>query len=947
MSNKILNLLQKSDKLFNYKNFKNIYTNNDEHILNYYKTLVEKSYLKEDTNSSIVPRFLQEFVYMFYLSLKIIKNYYKDNSYIICLGESPAKIILTQSFFYDDIEMKKILEENNYPKNLFFKYLPLSGLGYLARNHFSKNIEFKSLYYKRYLKELIEKIMINLSSDLTLKYYKYLKKYSLDPESIINSDKKNYIFLDRTESFSSITILFVIYKKLIDLQNYNENNIKKFIKKIKIVGFDTEIYSIKKKQKKLVNLKRVFDILFSSHNKNTINFMRIKDIDFKKKIINEIKENFKNNNLNKSNSLMEKGLKLFNENYINFDIPNNLIFFLTIPERIFIDSRCIKSIRIQSNIKTNKIKELNINKIKNEKDSKNCNVCNYIFYKIYLRLKELKQEGQSLLEYLIKNLDYVDINKISYLSKESFDPLLFIDKYINENNIKNEILNNKKYIKNTIFEKDAEYLIPLNIEKKNNILYIDYRILINSTDLYSIYNIKYNYQNMNYNDKLFEEIFKYYFRPGYKDFFLILKKLKDEKKLDKIYIYINKNNNNYLPPNEYTHIVEYMVKYMDKNNIIDNLIQIDLNNINKLNTILNLDIICNENNCDKIYVLTDDNILTLPEKQCIKIKSYNGIKINYEDYKNSIKKYVKNENEKKINTFKKYYNKINKYNKINDNELSRVSKIIEDIFNDKYKNINNNNLEENKNNLIQQNLNNYKLNNILCLDFDETIGSFHINYSQYSIILNKYIEDDNINNEILKELLINYHMRPGLDNFFKELKKMKDNKIINKIFIISRNTLPYHNNYFINTINLIQDIVNCKDLIDDIKTNVKIKNLIKLKKQYNCNKIFIVDDKCEYVIPEEDCISIKPYFVYEDYSIFINILKKYCSCIPINKISSELENYVSQHFNNKSSGSIMNQYSHIKNINKLYKPNTNNPIKKYEDNELERVLKIIKKKYEE
>lgn len=185
-NNKILNLLKKSDKLFDYKNFKNIDFNDKEYLLNYYKTLIEQSYLKKESISLSVPRFLQEFIYIFYLSLKIMKNYYKDDSYIICLGESPAKFIMTQSFFYDDIEMKKILGENNYPKNLTFKYLPLSGLGYLSKNSDTSSPEFETLYVTQFLKPLTERIYNRLNSELILKYFKYLKKHLLDPETIIN-----------------------------------------------------------------------------------------------------------------------------------------------------------------------------------------------------------------------------------------------------------------------------------------------------------------------------------------------------------------------------------------------------------------------------------------------------------------------------------------------------------------------------------------------------------------------------------------------------------------------------------------------------------------------------------------------------------------------------------------------------------------------------------------
>jgi hypothetical protein len=63
-NNKILNLLKKSNKLLNYKN---IDFNDDEYLLNYYKSLIDQSYLKKESFSSIVLR-----IYLYILF--IIKN---------------------------------------------------------------------------------------------------------------------------------------------------------------------------------------------------------------------------------------------------------------------------------------------------------------------------------------------------------------------------------------------------------------------------------------------------------------------------------------------------------------------------------------------------------------------------------------------------------------------------------------------------------------------------------------------------------------------------------------------------------------------------------------------------------------------------------------------------------------------------------------------------------
>lgn len=120
----ILHKLRLSN-LLNSKNFSKNYIKekNNEIILNEYKTEVLRSYFIKDKNNLLNPKnneenkdiydkigapiFLQEFYYIFYLALKIIKTYYENNSCIISLGESPAKLVMTQSFFMMILMLKK------------------------------------------------------------------------------------------------------------------------------------------------------------------------------------------------------------------------------------------------------------------------------------------------------------------------------------------------------------------------------------------------------------------------------------------------------------------------------------------------------------------------------------------------------------------------------------------------------------------------------------------------------------------------------------------------------------------------------------------------------------------------------------------------------------------------------------------------------------------------
>lgn len=71
------------------------------------------SVLEDDVTSNLFfnefLQYWQEFYYLFYLSLKIIKSMYISNSRIISLGESPNKFIFTQSLFYEDMSINTIL----------------------------------------------------------------------------------------------------------------------------------------------------------------------------------------------------------------------------------------------------------------------------------------------------------------------------------------------------------------------------------------------------------------------------------------------------------------------------------------------------------------------------------------------------------------------------------------------------------------------------------------------------------------------------------------------------------------------------------------------------------------------------------------------------------------------------------------------------------------------
>jgi len=153
--------------------------------------------------------------------------------------------------------------------------------------------------------------------------------------------------------------------------------------------------------------------------------------------------------------------------------------------------------------------------------------------------------------------------------------------------------------------------------------------------------------------------------------------------------------------------------------------------------------------------------------------------------------------------------------------------------------------------LKKLNLNGGTKPNILYLDFDETLGSFNICYSFLCKLLNHYVSQETLALKsqlvlLKKELLKNYHLRPGLELFFKKLQELKTNEKINQIVIMSRNSdLNNYPGYFEETINLMLEITETPGLIDRVVLGVRSKNL----NDSTFEKIYIVDDKPEHVNP--------------------------------------------------------------------------------------------------
>ena len=138
--------------------------------------------IKEYTRYSITtPIYWQEYYYLFYLSLAIIKKY-ESNSVIIALGESPMKLVFSQSLFYDDPDAKLLMKDNGFPEELSFKYFSLSKLSYFVDKIKTDFIDSDIIITKDLFELLFKKINDNvksrISDEIIQKFWVYFKKFN-------------------------------------------------------------------------------------------------------------------------------------------------------------------------------------------------------------------------------------------------------------------------------------------------------------------------------------------------------------------------------------------------------------------------------------------------------------------------------------------------------------------------------------------------------------------------------------------------------------------------------------------------------------------------------------------------------------------------------------------------------------------------------------------------
>jgi hypothetical protein len=455
-----INIIHEKTNFLNYSDYLKLYESfNDEekkNIIKYYNYLINANINRMSYNGKIQTitfRFWKDFFYLFYLALNIIKDY-KSNSIIFSLGESPAKLIFTQSLFYNDNIYNK-LKYKNYPINLNFKYLPLSKLSTLlfidkGGNFIQPFIERKTyrshitVFYEYNYTNTIKLMNDNYDKTIECNFKNYILKANLDPLDIIKSNK-NIIFVDRAEGLSTVAALFFLYTKLNTWTTLSLEQKNIFFCKFSFYGFNyIPDNNLEKINITINNFKSFIKNLFEIDDIVVNKIIKFKIISYNICRRKEIESYM----LNKDNYIFSNSTFISNH-LIPFNTIANVFSFISMPELVDLDTRCIKSYDLKNDLPD----DLLINFKQTDKQSVNCNFFNFIIFLIFMKLKKESNE----LDKLIDNIDNIN-DDLFYKDTKTDIPLdEYIESFTNRGKFIEFFLDNPQIISKTIFNDEITF----------------------------------------------------------------------------------------------------------------------------------------------------------------------------------------------------------------------------------------------------------------------------------------------------------------------------------------------------------------------------------------------------------------------------------------------------------------------------------------------------------
>ena len=464
------------------------------------------------------PLFWKDYICMFYIALKQFSKI-KDNSRIICLGESPMKIVFIQEFFFKNENIKKSLIDNNYSTNISFDYFSMSrlqtGINSLYPSDYIKQkySDLYTLFTNGNFLEINTKIIelfIKKDKDVLgyltdggsqkykqalIKIYAHFSYWKLNPRYILEQNKPVY-FEDRCESYASVLGLIYLYIQLCNKEGFTREERKQLYNLLYIVGFDNKDESnasYKEDESKLYGINYLMYYLFcspipgkayedlSEEERKNIEIEAV-SLEFDSMTKNKLEmSNYHFIQINYYNSIKYKNGDDQNvDDYFIEEIGKDLFFnqkdslrkninFLSVPEFGINSTRCIQGVNLYTSGSTHEYSDITYDAVTNVKQQGepgiNCNLFN--FFIIYY-LNKLASTPTSILSDMISyfKTDSVDEQEIfnnSTYNQDIFGTVTAAETWWE----KTKTSTNEEY-KATLGEYKEKIIKNLEYEKDNN-----------------------------------------------------------------------------------------------------------------------------------------------------------------------------------------------------------------------------------------------------------------------------------------------------------------------------------------------------------------------------------------------------------------------------------------------------------------------------------------------
>jgi hypothetical protein len=421
------------------------------------------------------PLFWKDYICMFYIALKQFSKI-KDNSRIICLGESPMKIVFIQEFFLKNENIKKSLIDNNYSTNVSFDYFSMSrlqtGINSLYPSAYIKQkysnlytlftngnfLEINSKIIEMFIKK--DKDVLGYLTDggsqkykqALIKIYAHFSYWKLNPRYILEQNKPVY-FEDRCESYASVLGLIYLYIQLCNKEGFTREERKQLYNLLYIVGFDNKDESnasYKEDESKLYGINylmyylfcspipgKAYDELSEEERKN----IEIEALNLEFDGINKNKLEMGNYHFIQINyyntSKYKNGDDQNVDEYFIEEIGKDLFFnqkdslrkninFLSVPEFGINSTRCIQGVNLYLSGSADEYNDITYDAVTNVKQQGepgiNCNLFN--FFIIYY-LNKLASTPTSILSDMISYLKTDSVDEQEIFNNSTYNQDIF------------------------------------------------------------------------------------------------------------------------------------------------------------------------------------------------------------------------------------------------------------------------------------------------------------------------------------------------------------------------------------------------------------------------------------------------------------------------------------------------------------------------------------------